>query len=316
MDSMIIQLGLFALGFLFLSFGADWMVSGSSRLASALGIKRIVIGLTIVAFGTSSPELVVSLSATVGKNEGIAIGNIIGSNIANIGLILGTTALISPVKVGAEVLRRELPVMIAASLLFVVLLLDQNIGFFDGLLLFSGLLAYLGYHLYKTLRTSRTDKEISDDTADDVSHSGRRNVLLIIVGLLLLIAGGQLIVTSGVFIARKLGISELIIGLTLVSIGTSLPELATSIASARRKESEICLGNIIGSNIFNLMCVIGIVAMVTPLEVPKGLLTSELPVMLLFTLVLIPIMRTGFVVNRIEGAILLFGYGIFIKYLF
>lgn len=310
---MAIQIGLFILGLLGLSFGAEWLVKGSSRLARALGVKPIVIGLTIVAFGTSSPELVVSLLATLKKSEGIAIGNIIGSNIANIGLVLGLSALVSPLKVELSVLRRELPVMIGVSLLFILTLLDQKISFWDGLILFSGLLGYIGYHLYSTMKVNqKTVYEVALNEND----SRIKNALLVIVGLTLLVGGAHLMVRSGIFIARRLEVSEIVIGITLVSVGTSLPELATSVVSTMRKESDISVGNVIGSNIFNILCVIGIVAMVAPLDVDKSLLFFELPVMLLFSFALIPLMKTGFVLNRIEGAILLVGYVVFIILLF
>jgi len=323
---LAIQIGLFILGLLVLYLGAEWLVKGSSRLAQALGVKPIVIGLTIVAFGTSSPEFVVSLLAALKKSEGIAIGNIIGSNIANVGLILGISALVSPLKVELGVLRRELPVMIGVSLLFTVMLLDQKISFWNGLILFSGLLGYIGYHFYNAMKVqkatddfvlrSKANQKIDNETTLDENGSRLENTLLAIVGLALLVGGANLMVRSGVLIARKVGVSEIVIGLTLVSVGTSLPELATSVVSARRKESDISVGNVIGSNIFNIMCVIGIVGMVAPLDVDRGLLFFELPVMLLFSVALFPLMKTGNVLNRIEGAILLVGYGIFIICLF
>lgn len=313
---MAIQIGLFILSLIGLYFGAEWLVKGSSRLARTLGVKPIVIGLTIVAFGTSTPELVVSLLAALKKSSGIAIGNIIGSNIANIGLILGISALISPLKVELSVLRRELLVMIGVALLFVLMLLDQKIGFWDGLILFSGLLGYISYHLYSTMRVSNTSQKAIYKTALDKNDSRIKNALLVIVGLTLLIGSAHLMVRSGILIARMLKVNEIIIGLTLVSVGTSLPELATSAVAAMRKESDIAVGNIIGSNIFNILCIIGIVGMVAPLDVDRSLFFFESLVMLLFSFALIPLMKTGFVLNRIEGAILLVGYGVFIIWLF
>jgi len=309
------QIGWFVTGLLGLYFGAEWMVVGSSRLAISLGIKPIVIGLTVVAFGTSSPELAVSLLAVFEESDGIAIGNIIGSNIANIGLILGVSALVSPLKVELSILRRELPIMIGASLLFIVLLLDGQISFLDGGLLFAGLLAYLAYHIRGAIKSASENKASAEGKGGGEINRAR-NALLTVVGMALLIGGANLMVDAGIVIARTLGISEVVIGIALVAVGTSLPELATSIISTLRSESDISVGNIIGSNIFNIMCVIGLVAMVMPLSVNANELYVELAIMMLFSFALIPFMKTGFVLNRIEGAILLAGYCIFIIWLF
>lgn len=310
-----IEIGWFMIGLLGLYFGAEWMVKGSSSLARSLGIKPIVVGLTVVAFGTSSPELAVSLLAVLEKSDGIAIGNIIGSNIANIGLILGVSALVSPLRVESSILRRELPVMLGVSLLFVALLLDGVISFADGCILFGGLLGYLAYHLYSSIKYSPRPSAEGEAISGETS-SRKWNALLVVVGLALLVGGASLMVESGIAIARTLGINEVVIGIALVAVGTSLPELATSIVSAMRAESDISVGNIIGSNIFNIMCVIGIVSMIEPLAVDRELLYFELPVMLIFSLALVPFMKTGFVLSRIEGGILLAGYCLFITWLF
>ena len=316
MDEVVIQSGLFILGLLGLSFGAEGLVKGSSRMGKALGVKPVVIGLTIVAFGTSSPELVVSLLAAIKKSEGIAIGNIIGSNIANIGLILGLSALVSPLKVQSSVVRYDLPVMIGVSVIFVSMLLDQKVSFLNGLILFLGLLGYITYHLYNTMKVSKSNQTKTYETALDKDGSWIMNLLLLIVGFALLLGGAHLMVRSGIVLARMLGVSEVIIGMTLVSIGTSLPELATSVICAIRKESDILVGNIIGSNIFNIMCVTGIVGMVSPLSFDRSLLFFEVPVLLLFSFALLPLMKSGFVLNRIEGGALLGGYVGFIVLLF
>lgn len=310
------QVGLFILGLTGLYFGAEWLVQGSSRLARSLGIKPVIIGLTIVALGTSSPELAVSLSAALKKSQGLAIGNVIGSNIANIGLILGLSALVSPLKVELSLLRRELLVMVAVAVVLFLMLFDLSIGFWEGLALFSGLLGYIGYYLYSAMKASRSEPPGAYGAALAPKGSGLKNGLRLIIGLALLIGGAQLMVRSGVFIARTLGVSEVTIGITLIAVGTSLPELATSIVSARRQASDICVGNVIGSNIFNTLFIIGFVAMVVPLTVDKGILRLELPVMLLFSVVVMPLMKTGFVLNRFEGAVLLLGYGVFISCLF
>jgi len=316
MNEMGIQSGVFILGLLGLILGAEWLVKGSSRIAKALGVSPVVIGLTVVAFGTSSPELVVSLLAAIKKSEGLAIGNIIGSNIANIGLVLGLSALVSPLRVQSRVVRYELPVMIVVSVMFVFMLLDQEISYFDGLILFLGLLGYIAYHLYNTIKVSKSNQTKAYETSFEKDGSWIKNLLLLIVGLALLLGGAHLMVRSGIVLARMLGVNEVIIGMTLVSIGTSLPELATSVFCAIRKQSDLLVGNIVGSNIFNIMCVLGIVGMVSPLGFDRSLLFFEVPVFLLFSVALVPLMKTGFVLNRVEGGTLLGGYVTFIALLF
>lgn len=316
MHEAAIQSGFFILGLLGLTFGAEWLVKGSSQIAKALGVKPVVIGLTIVAFGTSSPELVVSLLAAMKKSEGIAIGNIIGSNIANIGLILGLSALASPLKVQSSILRFDLPVMIGASVIFVSMVLDQEVGFVNGLILFSGLLGYIAYHLYNAMKGSESNQDMTSETTLDKHGSWIMNLLLLIVGFALLLGGAHLMIRSGVVLARMFGVSEVIIGMTLVSVGTSLPELATSVSCAIRKEGDILVGTIVGSNIFNVLCVLGIVGMVSPLVVDRSLLFLEMPIMLLFSFALVPFMKSGLVLSRIEGGTLLGGYIAFIALLF
>jgi len=316
MTEMLVQSGFFILGLVGLSFGAEGLVKGSSRIAKALGVNPLVIGLTIVAFGTSSPELVVSLLAAIKKSEGIAIGNIIGSNIANIGLILGLSALVSPLKVRSTVVRHDLPVMIGVSVVFVCMLLDQEIGFFDGLILFLGLLGYVAFHLYDTMRVWKSNQTKTYETVSGKDRNWGMNLVMVMIGFALLIGGAHLMVSSGVVLARMLRVSEVIIGMTLVSIGTSLPELATSVFCAIRKEGDMLVGNIIGSNIFNIMCVIGTVGMVSPLGVDRSLLSVEVPVLLLFSFALLPFMKSGFILDRIEAGTLLGGYVSFITLLF
>ena len=296
--------------------GAEWLVKGSSHLAQTFGIKPIVIGLTVVAFGTSSPELVVSLTAVLKKSPGLAMGNIIGSNIANIGLVLGLSALVSPLKIELNLLRRELPIMIGVSLLLYLMAIDLEISSWDGLLLFSGLIGYIGYHLFSAIKASRTNRENIHEVLLNRNGSRKKNALLVFIGLILLVGGAHLMVRSGVSIARAAGVSEVVIGMTLVAVGTSLPELATSLVSARRKASDICVSNVIGSNIFNTLLIVGVVALITPLEVERNLLFFELPVMVLFSLALVPLMKTGFVLSRLEGAFLAAGYIVFILWVF
>ena len=316
---MLFQSILFFLGVFGVYVGAEWFVKGSSNLSRELGIRPIIIGLTVVAFGTSSPELAVSLTAAFKGADKISIGNIIGSNIANIGLVLGITAIVFPLRVERIIMKKELPLMIGISCLFCVMAMDKVIGTIDGLVLFMGIVLYVGYQIYNTVN-SKVNGESSGSIKTNDSAINRktvlRNILCITLGLPFLLAGSQLLVKSAIFIAGGFGVSEMVIGLTVVALGTSIPEMATSVVSAFRRETDICVGNIIGSNIFNILMVIGSVALVRPLAINQDTLFFELPVMLLFSIALIPMIRGNLTVNRIEGFLLTFGYGIFIFFLF
>jgi len=327
-------------------FGAEWLVKGSSKLSRDLGIKPIVIGLTVVAFGTSSPELAVSLTASIKGSNDIALGTIIGSNIANIGLILGISAIVLPLQVERIIMKRELLLMIAISFgLFLMAVFDGKIGRVDGLILFTGIIFFISYQVYNTLNSKgksgnstgnadetpspsssgysslrRSDSGIPDDNArtteraDKQSQVGRNllfNIVYIVIGLACLLVGAHILVKSAIFIAGGLGVSEMVIGLTVVAIGTSVPEMATSVVSVLRKEVDICVGNVIGSNIFNILMVIGSVALVKPLDVARDNLSFEFPVMLFFSLALIPMMMIRSH-NRLEGFLLVAGYFVFI----
>ena len=326
---MLLQSILFVVGISGVYFGAEWLVKGSSKLSRDLGIKPIVIGLTVVAFGTSSPELAVSLTASIKGSNDIAIGNIIGSNIANIGLILGVAAIVLPLKVEKVIMRRELPLMIGISAGLYFMAIDRKIGFVDGLLLFTGIILFIGYQIYHTLNSK---KESRNSTASNpVSKTGtpestteesqtRRhllsNIIYIVIGLACLLVGSHVLVKSAIFIAGSFGISEMVIGMTVVAFGTSVPEMATSVVSVLKKESDICVGNVIGSNIFNILLVLGSVALVRPLNVERGTLFFEFPIMLLFSLALIPMIRGRLMVNRLAGIVLVSGYLAFIFILF
>ena len=311
---MVLDIGVFALGLLGLYFGAEWMVKGASSLALQLGVQPVVVGLTIIALGTSSPELVVSLIAAIGKSQGLALGNIIGSNIANVGLVLGLSAMVSPLKVDRSVLRREMPVMLGVSLVFIAMVADLTVSRLESLLLVCGLVGYIGYHFVSAIRSSAAIR--TERGEEGASGSRAKNTLLVVVGIALLVGGAQLLVRAGVAISKDLGISEVVIGIVLVAVGTSLPELATSMVSARRQESDLSISNVVGSNIMNILLVIGVVGLVTPLTVDAALLSYELPAMLLFSFVLLPLMKTGSVLNRWEGACLAVGYTAFIVWMF
>ncbi len=322
---MLFQSILLLVGILGVYLGAEGLVKGSSNLSRELGISPLVIGLTVVAFGTSSPELAVSLTASIKESDDIAIGNIIGSNIANIGLVLGVSALVFPLKVERIIVKNELPLMISISVVFYLMVIDKKVGFIDGSLLITGIIVFTGYQVYRTINSKKklynlTSSANSAEFADKQIPTGRKNILMnvlfIVVGLIGLLTGAHLLVKAAIFIAGRCGISEMVIGLTVVAFGTSIPEMATSVVSAFRKEADICVGNVIGSNIFNILMVIGSVALLRPLSVKQETLFFEFPAMLLFSVALIPMMRGTSAVNRIEGFILVLGYCAFIVLLF
>ena len=326
---MLLQSILFIAGITGVYFGAEWLVKGSSKLSRDLGIKPIVIGLTVVAFGTSSPELAVSLTASIKGSNDIAIGNIIGSNIANIGLILGVSAIVLPLKVEKILMKRELPLMIGISAALYFMAIDRKIGFIDGLLLFTGIIFFISYQVYctfnhkKELKNSTSGNPVSKtDMPESINEEGQTgrhllsNIVYIVIGLACLLVGSHVLVKSAIFIAGSFGISEMVIGMTVVAFGTSVPEMATSVVSVLKKESDICVGNVIGSNIFNILLVLGSVALVRPLNVERGTLLFEFPIMLLFSLALIPMIRGSLTVNRLAGIVLVSGYLAFILLLF
>lgn len=306
---MLTSIGLILIGFLLLGAGAELLVGGASRLALRLGVTPLAVGLTIVAFGTSAPELAVSVESTLNNLSALALGNVIGSNIANIGLILGITAMIQPIHVERSLVRQQIPIVIACSVLLGLLLLDGEVNRMDGFLLIIGLCAYL-YLSYRQSRGEFNDGETLDlPPAITPQQPGSTlvNVAFVVIGLGLLVFGSQLFVNNAVVLARFLGISEAIIGLTLVAVGTSIPELATSVLAAFRRQSDIAIGNVVGSNTFNILCVLGVTAVVGSISGEQFSLV-DFGTMLVFALVLLPIARTGFTLSRAEGALLLAGY--------
>ena len=347
---MLLHSILFIVGLSGVYFGAEWLVKGSSNLSRNLGVRPIVIGLTVVAFGTSSPELAVSLTASIKGSNDIAIGNIIGSNIANIGLVLGIAAIVLPLKVEKVIMKRELPLMIGISASLYFMAIDRKIGFIDGLFLFTGIILFIGYQVYNTLNSKKESRNLAGNTdgspvlassvnsscqqldsnipgdkadiSEGIIKKGQTNrdllfyIVYIVIGLAFLLIGAHILVKSAIFIAGKFGISEMVIGMTVVAFGTSVPEMATSVVSALRKEVDICVGNVIGSNIFNILMVIGSVALIEPLNVARELLLFELPTMLLFSVALIPMIRGSLRVNRFSGVVLVSGYIAFIFLLF
>jgi cation:H+ antiporter len=309
---LVTEILLLVLGIAVLYFGAEWLVRGAARLAASLGVKPIVVGLTVVSLGTSTPELVVGLVASLRDSSDLAMGNVMGSNLANIGLILGFTAVVRPLEVTGRVIKREIPIMIAITLLIFPLALDRELGRPDGLIL----LVVLGLYLMFVNRAA--GEEDPKVAGEFVSYAKRathlearvrlRDVALVIAGSVGLVLGGTAIVGSAQYLAMRLGWSEIVIGLSIVAVGTSLPELATSLVAALRGEADIAVGNIIGSNIFNLTAILGIVSLVEPLEVAMTVLTQELPAVLAISLLAFPVTRAAHRVRRWEGAILLAAY--------
>lgn len=316
---MPLQIILFFIGLAGLYFGAEWLVKGASRFARSFNIRPIVIGLTIVAFGTSTPELVTSVMAGIRHLNDIAIGNIVGSNIANIGLILGLAAIVQPLKVNMKLINREMPIMIGISLLLYFMGWDSILSRQEGILLIVGILAYTVYVYRAALRESKSvEKEFLEyeESIGVTRDNLKKDIVWIIVGLGALVGGAYLLVHSAVYIARVVGISELVIGLTVIAVGTSLPELATSMVAAIRKESDISVGNVLGSNIFNILAILGIASIIQPLQINTASLRIDMPVMLLFGIILVPIITWKFMITRIQGFLLLAGYSIYILWLF
>lgn len=301
-------------GLVMLFIGAEGLIRGSSNLAIKIGITPLVVGLTVVAFGTSTPELVVSLKAALLGNSSISLGNVVGSNIANIALILGVAALIKPLDVHAKVIMREIPIMIGISLLLLLLLLDGELGFIDGLVFVSGIIIYTFVNVWmaRKEKSPEVDKEFKEGLKSKLGIPV--SFVLMITGLGLLIFGANLFVQSAVAIARMFKVSDAIIGLTIVAIGTSLPELITSIVAAYKNEADIAIGNVVGSNIFNILGILGITALIIPVS-SVGISYIDLGVMLFTAIIILPLSRTGFSISRIEGAVLLIAYSGYIYYL-
>lgn len=355
-DSLILNVLLVAVGLSMLYFGSEWLVRGSVNIARQIRVSQLVIGLTIVAFGTSTPELVVSINAALSGQADISLGNVVGSNIANIGLILGISAAIFPIAVHINTIRKEVPIMIGTALALILLsLFDNEITQIEGALLVLALVAFI-YFSYKQSRreekgegkeaqVSKFDatethtipiKDITpviETASDPVKHviekddKGRqkgdstapttttdtstssfvKSILLIVIGLILLYFGATFTVDNAVVIATAIGISERIVGLTIVAIGTSLPELITSVVAAKKKHVDLSVGNIVGSNIFNVLSIVGISSVITGVSVNPDIFI-DYAVMIAFSLVLIPLMRSGLIISRMEG------YGLVVAY--
>jgi cation:H+ antiporter len=309
----------FVAGLLLLIAGAEILVRGASRLALAVGISPLVVGLTVVAFGTSSPELAVSIQSSLAGQADVALGNVVGSNIANILLILGCSALAAPLVVSRQLARLDVPLMVVATLLFWWLAANGRLIQLESFLLFLGIVGYIILSIYKSRRETEA-AHAAAGTEAPASLGGRQlalNLLLVVVGFGLLVLGADWLVDSAVIVAEYLGVSQLVIGLTIVAVGTSLPELATSIVASLRGERDLAVGNVVGSNLFNLLAVLGVAGLVTPggLAVSEQALRLDIPVMTAVALLCLPIFLTKSNVSRWEGAFLLLCYAAYLGYL-
>jgi cation:H+ antiporter len=292
-----------------LAGGAEMLVKGSASVAARAGLTPLMIGLTVVAFGTSSPELAVSLKATLVGQGDVAIGNVIGSNILNIAVILGISAVICPIVVHLQLIKIDVPIMILVTILLPLLLLDERIGRLEGGLLFAGIVVYTLFNV--RLARKETSPEVVCEFAQGVPKMTGHwslDLLLIAGGLVVLTLGSRLLVENSLQVARAFQISEAVIGLTVVAFGTSVPELATSIVAAVRRQPDIALGNVIGSNIFNILLILGASALVTPITV-SGIQILDYAMMVGVSLLILPFLMTGLRLARVEGAILLGLYG-------
>jgi cation:H+ antiporter len=313
----------FVCGLTALIVGAEWLVRGASRLAACVGISPLVVGLTVVAFGTSSPELGVSVMSSLSGQAGIAVGNVVGSNICNVLLILGLSALFAPLIVARQLIRIEVPLMVGVSFLFAFMALDREFGRLDGILLFGGAIVYTVWVIRRSRRESQESKKNSSMTEGEnpPATGGVKSLVwqlcLIVAGLALLGLGANWLVDAAVTLARHFGVSDLLIGLTVVALGTSLPELAASVMASIRGERDIAVGNIVGSNLFNILVVIGLTAVVAPEGVPiaETAVQFDIPVMLAVAVACLPIFFTGHLIARWEGMLFFFYYIAYTLYL-
>ena len=321
----LMTIGMLVAGLELLVVGGEFLVRGASRLAAVLGISPLVIGLTVVAFGTSSPELAVSLQAGLGGNPDIAVANVVGSNIFNVLFILGLCAVILPLVVSVQLIRLDVPIMIGSSvLLFALIGFDQKLQWFDGILLFGLLVAYTAWAIIKSRQeTAAAKAEYSQEFGEaplKVEHNPRflaMQAVFIVGGLALLALGARWLVDSATAIARAFNVSDMIIGLTIVAAGTSLPEVAASVIATLRKERDIAIGNVVGSNIFNILGILGISALVTPggLNVAPAMISFDIPIMIAVALACLPIFFTSMSIARWEGWVFLGSYVAYTAYL-
>jgi len=306
------NVALIGLALLLLFIGAEGLVRGSAALALRAGLSPLMAGLTIVAFGTSSPELFASVRAAVSQHGDIAVANVVGSNSFNIGFILGLAALVCPVPVHRQVIKIDAPIALLVALLLPLLLLNDALGRFEGLLLLAAAVAYTTMNIALARGQAR---ECARESTDAAVPAARRHwgldIAFIVAGLGLLLLGSSLLVERSIVLAKALGVSEAVIGLTIVAAGTSMPELATSLVAAVRKQPDIAVGNVIGSNIFNVLGILGLASILSPLRAP-GVTMLDLAAMIGFSVLMIPLLYTGRLLHRLEGGALLALYGMYV----
>jgi cation:H+ antiporter len=311
---------LFIAGLVCLIVGAEALVRGASRLAAALGISPLIIGLTVVALGTSSPEFAVSIKSALSGQASIGVGNVVGSNIFNILFILGLSALIVPLSVSQQLVRLDVPLMILISVAVLIFSLDGIFSRIEGLILVTSLATYISFLIFQSCRKSIDPKEDGDKKSSDKENARYgwvKNIAMALFGLALLVLGSGWLVDSAVAFALYLGVSELVVGLTIVAVGTSLPEVVTSVIAAMRGERDIAVGNVVGSNIFNILGVLGVASIVAPkgIDVSPAVIGFDIPVMIAVAFACLPIFFTGGVISRKEGALLLGYYVAYTLYL-
>jgi cation:H+ antiporter len=318
---MTLAIVLLLVGLALLAAGGEVLVRGAAGLAERAGISPLIVGLTVVAFSTSAPELAVTLQAVYLGQPDLAVGNVVGSNIANVLLILGVSALIAPLVVAHQLIRVDIPLMIAACGALMVVALDGNIDRLDGAVLLAGLIAYVILTVRLAQRSRAPDEfDYPLDAIEGVAprHKPRLGVMLaqVVIGIGLLVLGGNALVEGASTIARGLGVSELVIGLTVVAVGTSLPELATSVVAVMRNEREIAIGNVVGSNLFNCLCVMGLTALTGPqaVRVSPEALAFDLPFMLAVAVVMLPLAFDSFRLSRRKGLLLVGYFGLYVLY--
>lgn len=321
---LLLNLAYCAGGVAGLYYGAEFLVKGGSSVARKAGVSSLVIGLTLVAFATSAPELVVSVKSALNGNADISLGNVVGSNICNIALILGVCACITPLNVQKQLLKFDVHVMVGSALLLAVFYyFNHGLGRIAGLIFFAGFLAYIFWNIYASRKENKVESAVethSQDLAEEtkVNPPVKENlfiaIFLVILGLVFLVAGADFFLKSAIYFAKLFKLSDAVIGLTIVAVGTSLPELATSIVAACKKESDIAIGNVVGSNIFNILGILGIAPLIRPIQ-NASLDLMDMGTMLFVTLLLWPMMRTNWKLSRKEGAFLLLSYILYIVYL-
>ncbi|MGL4411705.1 MAG: calcium/sodium antiporter [Bacteroidales bacterium] len=312
---MITNTLLLILSLAILYFGADWLVKGSSSLALRLGIPSLIVGLTIVAMGTSAPEFLVSLQAALMGEAEIAVGNVVGSNIFNIGVILGIAALVSPLVISKSIIKQDMPILLLFTSLFVFLFRDGSMSRGEALIFVAGAVIYTAWLIFTSIKIKRTDKK-EDETIDipPPSKHWYIDIIYIVGGLVSLAIGARLLVDNAVLIAQALSISDKVIGLTIVAAGTSMPELATSVVASFKGNKDIAIGNVVGSNIYNLLIVMGMSATISPISI-ENYSSIEGYAMLTFSILLLPLMKTGYELKRWEAILLIVLYVLFIVYL-